>query len=103
VPGLIVDEAPQADELEEPLCPHALVALDAIPEHRLEARSPNRHHHVLEHRHALEHARDLKGPRQPLVHDATWAPAADLAIAEHDHAPIRDVETRDAVERGGLP
>src|ERR1700704_3488905 len=102
MPGLIVDEVRQADELEEALGPRALVALDAVPEHRLETCATHRYHHVFEHRHALEDARDLERPRHPLVDDAAWAPAADLAIAEQNRAPIGNVEARDAVERGGL-
>src|ERR1700716_259989 len=96
--SLIVYEARQADELEEALGPCAFMALDAIPEHRLEARAANRDNHVLEHRHPLEDPRDLERPRHPLMDDPAGAPAADLPIAEQHCAPVRHVEARDAVE-----
>src|SRR5206468_3597348 len=72
-----------------------------LPRHRLVARiEPD--HHVLEHGHVLEQANPLERASDAARHDDVRTQPHDRPPVEEDLAPLRPLDPRYAVEKGGL-
>src|SRR5207248_3741913 len=72
-----------------------------LPRHRPVSRvEPD--HHVLEHGHVLEQANPLEGATDTTRHDDVGTQSHYRPAVEQDLAPLRSLDTCDAVEEGRL-
>src|SRR5205814_4120597 len=72
-----------------------------LPRHRPVARIEP-YHHVLENGHVLEQANPLERATDATRHDDMRTQPHDGPSVEQDLAPLRSLDTCDAVEEGGL-